>query len=232
MSHPYYNSDEAGVLAHVTYALRNAVVRPWPFPHIVVRDILPPRLYDDIVFHYPRLRMTPLRDIGRVSKNYAPERLIAPELGVLSDPWAFLLRALDKSALLKTFLAVFREALAPRLRVGKGLGHEFLVLHDKPGYSLGPHTDSPRKVVSALIYCPADGEGRSDLGTSLYVPEKSGRTCPGGFHHPFEGFTRVHTVPYLPNTLFAFPKSEHSFHGVEPTEHSRNVIVYDIREAL
>lgn len=227
MSHPYYNIDEAGVLAHVTYALRNAVVRPWPFPHIVVRDILPPRLYDDIVFHYPRLQMVPLRDIGRVSKSYSPARLVVPELGTQPDPWAFLLRALDTLALLKTFLGVFEGHLSRR---DFSVGQEFLVLRDLPGYSLGPHTDSPRKLLSALIYCP-DREDRPQLGTSLYVPEKAGKTCPGGFHHPFEGFIRVHTVPYLSNTLFAFPKSDVSFHGVEPTEHSRNVIVYDIREA-
>ena len=39
-------------------------------------------------------------------------------------------------------------------------------------------------------------------------------------------------MPYLPNTLFAFMKTDHSFHGVEPVRGDdvrRDLLLYDIR---
>lgn len=57
-------------------------------------------------------------------------------------------------------------------------------------------------------------------------------TCPGGPHHPFECFLRVATMPYLPNTLFAFLKTHNSFHGVEPIKEAgirRDLLLYDIK---
>jgi len=72
------------------------------------------------------------------------------------------------------------------------------------------------------------------LGTSLYVPKDPQFTCPGGPHHDFELFRRVHTMEYLPNTLFAFMKTPDSFHGVEPItqpEVQRDLLLYDIKVA-
>jgi hypothetical protein len=50
--------------------------------------------------------------------------------------------------------------------------------------------------------------------------------------HPFEHFRRVHTMEYLPNTLFAFMKTNDSFHGVEPITQpdvQRDLLLYDIK---
>jgi hypothetical protein len=40
------------------------------------------------------------------------------------------------------------------------------------------------------------------------------------------------TMPYLPNSLFGFLKTQNSFHGVEPVKEvdvQRNLLLYDIR---
>ena len=84
-----------------------------------------------------------------------------------------------------------------------------------------------------LFYLPRD-ESQSHLGTSIYVPEDAGFACPGGPHHPFELFRRVYTMPYVPNTLFAFLKTQNSFHGVEPLTGAavrRDLLLYDIKVA-
>ena len=104
-------------------------------------------------------------------------------------------------------------------------------MHDRTRYSLGPHTDSPTKVVSLLFYLPAD-ERLAQHGTSIYVPKDPAFTCPGGPHHPFGGFDRIATMPFLPNSLFGFVKTDNSFHGVEPFLEpgaGRWLLLYDLR---
>src|SRR5205809_1120171 len=110
-------------------------------------------------------------------------------------------------------------------------GDEALLVNDHTDYSLGPHTDTPSKVVSVLFYLPGD-DRLEKHGTSLYVPRKPGFTCQGGPHYLFDGFERVATMPFLPNTMFAFVKTDHSFHGVEPIADaaiSRYLLLYDLR---
>jgi hypothetical protein len=85
--------------------------------------------------------------------------------------------------------------------------------------------------MSMLFYCPPDNS-REHLGTSLFVPIDRKFKCPGGPHHDFDKFVKVRTMPYRPNSLFGFLKTDLSFHGVEPIEDddiARDVILYDIR---
>ena len=69
------------------------------------------------------------------------------------------------------------------------------------------------------------------LGTSIYVPNDPDFRCPGGPHHNRNQFTRLHTNPFAPNSLFAFFKTDNSFHGVEPVgdpDCRRWLLLYDI----
>jgi hypothetical protein len=64
------------------------------------------------------------------------------------------------------------------------------------------------------------------------MPRDPAFLCPGGPHHPFDKFQRMRTMPYLPNSLFAFMKTANSFHGVEPIEEpglQRDLLLYDVR---
>src|SRR5262249_5210128 len=97
------------------------------------------------------------------------------------------------------------------------IADEAMLVHDRTRYSVGPHTDAPFKVVSLLFYLPAD-ERLARHGTSIYVPKDGAMTCPGGPHYPFERFERMATMPFVPNALFAFLKTDNSFHGVEPVD--------------
>ena len=68
---------------------------------------------------------------------------------------------------------------------------------------------------------------QKSLGTSIY--EHPHLRCEGFKHHSFEGFKKVFTAPFIPNSLFGFLKSDISFHGVDPIgqqERPRNSISY------
>lgn len=63
------------------------------------------------------------------------------------------------------------------------------------------------------------------------MPKDPNFRCPGGPHYPHEGFERLKTLPFLPNSLFAFVKTDNSFHGVEPIGDAncrRWLLLYDL----
>jgi hypothetical protein len=90
-----------------------------------------------------------------------------------------------------------------------------MLLSDNGKYALGAHTDRVERVLAALFYMP-HSQANPELGTSLYLPKDPNFTCPGGPHHSFDKFQRLATMPYAPNTVFCFFKTDTSFHGVEP----------------
>jgi hypothetical protein len=104
------------------------------------------------------------------------------------------------------------------------------LVRDFTNYSISPHTDSPNKLVSLLFYLPRD-ESMKHLGTSIYSPLDPDFRCPGTGHHSFEQFKKVLTMEYMPNSLFAFFKTDNAFHGVDPIndkEIERNSLLYNI----
>jgi hypothetical protein len=233
------------VRRHVAYQLANAPVRAYPFPHVVVPEIFPPEFYpllraslppDDA---YVRLNAT-----GRVGGAYSPARLAffpGTQAGPALDPgraafWNGFFGALLHEELSAWITAKFYDVLARRFALRAGgpgidLETEIFLMRDLESYALGPHSDSPRKAVSVLFYLPERGD-RPELGTSLYRPKDPGFRCPGGPHHRFEDFERIATIPYRPNTLFAFPKTMDSFHGVEPVVGAgarRDVMLLDLK---
>lgn len=180
-----------------------------PFPYLYIEDALPKDVYADLTSTMPRTWL-PIKKVRGV--NY-PKRFVAEPRG---EAWRHVTLTLRKGE--------FQRALCKKFGVDPtGLIDETLLIRDKPGYAIGPHTDHPDKVISALFYL------QGQEGTSLYVPKEEGFTCPGGPHHKFNKFTKVKTMPFKPNSLFAFLKTNNSFHGVETTRYQRDVLLYDIR---
>ncbi|WP_370155283.1 hypothetical protein [Ferrovibrio sp.] len=230
----------------VMYKVMNAPLRLWPFPHICVPDIFPQDFYAEIQRH--RLAddcFTRLVDTGRVGKDYSGARacLFPQTLDATPAPedskafWRSLFKTFRDSEFSAMWAHVFRAAMTEKLadhKMGFGdlrLYNEMFLMRDTTTYSLGPHTDSPRKMVSVLFYLPSD-DRRAALGTSAYIPKDRGFTCLGGPHHPFENFDLVATMPYLPNTLVAFPQTKRSFHGVEPVTQPdalRDLLLFDLK---
>jgi hypothetical protein len=69
------------------------------------------------------------------------------------------------------------------------------------------------------------------LGTSIYAARDTSFRCEGTHHHSYSGFKRVASMPYVPNALFAFFKTDYSFHGVDPITEGdveRNLLLYNI----
>lgn len=238
---------------HAMYRIANAPVRPWPFPHICVEQVFPPDFYDEIRRHmiadtgYRRLNDTGRVDVTKYSDArfcLFPADLAGAATGEREKAfWAEMFRHFGAADFSQIWLTLFRDAINHKMAdlppdiLGSNtaadlkLYNEIFLMRDRTGYTLGPHTDTPRKLVSVLFYLPPD-DSQADLGTSVYLPKHRDFTCLGGPHYPFEQFDRVATMAYRPNTLVAFPQTRTSFHGVEPVIRpgaQRDLLLFDLK---
>ena len=222
----------------VLYRVGNTPMRTYPFPHVYVPEVFPAEYYAALQRNLPAPeQMKPLESRG--TRGY-PERSVLELTGERPDGmpetqfafwrdlWTWMLSGRFGHLILQKFAPV----VEPRLRdPGLMVVDEALLVHDRTRYALGPHTDAPHKLVSVLFYLPAD-ERLARHGTSIYVPKEAGFTCPGTAHHPFAKFDRMATMPFVPNSLFAFAKTDNSFHGVEPfdvPDAARWLLLFDLQ---
>ena len=223
------------------YAIANAPLQSYPFPHMYVRNVFPADFYRRLREHIPpREHFRTLTSLKRVFGAYPESRLvlpIAPEpVSELEEPYRSFWKETGKwllsDDLLDFMLDIFEPLMPNASKSGlEGYRHEALLVQDYSTYKLDPHTDSPRKVLSVLFYLPPD-ESLSHLGTAIYVPKDRNAVSDGSSHLPREDFECVCTMPFVPNSMFAFVRTPKSFHGVEPiAEHEprRDLLLYDVR---
>jgi hypothetical protein len=228
---------------HMLYRIGNAPIHLYPFPHVYVRDVFPADFYAELLRHLPPSdAFSPLSKVRPMGSDvYDKTRsvlVLTPEhVGKLAEPyrgfWERIARMLLSGNLGNLLFGKFGQLLQNRFQ-GEGeleFLDEALLVQDSQNYALGPHTDTPAKVLAFLFYLPTD-DSKSHLGTSIYVPKDPAFTCPGGPHYGFDRFERMLTMPYLPNSLFGFLKTSNSFHGVEPVNDAdvrRNLLLYDVK---
>ncbi|MBY0493933.1 MAG: hypothetical protein K2Y23_06930 [Cyanobacteria bacterium] len=232
---PNMSSDAEFALV---YATANTPIRSFPYPHIYTPDVFPPAFYADLQHNMPDPEaMIPLEQ-ARGIKGYNERFVLDLRHHVNRLPgaerafWAEFAGWLLSGRVMKLMLDKFGQFVAQRFNGTPEVRFhdEALLVKDITRYSIGPHTDSPRKVLTFLFYLPMD-ESQSHLGTSIYVPHDATFKCSGRAHHGFENFHRVATMPFRPNSLFGFVKGDESFHGVEPVNDldcKRWLLLYDI----
>lgn len=227
------NADEMATL----YPLMNAEVKTWPFPHFYVPDIFPAGLYARLTAALPADEAyTPMDEYGTTRRGGYKERLIL-SLGEdnpgVPEAWrqvgAWMLGSHFTKAVINKFhpyiLRQWGDALA-----SKRLMKDARLVRDSTNYALPPHTDMREKVLAFLFYLPRD-DRHAHLGTTAYVPNDPSFRCPGGTHHPREQFTPLVTLPYRPNALFGFIRTDNAFHGVEPVREpdvQRDLLLYNL----
>jgi hypothetical protein len=227
---------------HVQYRILNEPIREFPYPHILVRDVFPADFYAELRANLPDAdAFKTLGQLGRTRGDDYPARLVmpltrenaarlpAPKRAFWEDLGAWILTGGFGQMMIAKFGPYLQKRLGDLARVQ--FSDEVLIVRDATTYALGPHTDAPHKVLSFLFYLPPD-DSQAHLGTSMYVPLDPNFRCEGGPHHEFGKFRRLLTMPFVPNTLFAFMKTANSFHGVEPIREAgvrRDLLLYDIR---
>jgi hypothetical protein len=223
----------------LAYKVGNVPFNMFPYPHFYVPDVFPAEFYREIQRNMPDpAAMIPIEE-ARNLKGYKERFVLGlneEQLATLpetkrrfwSDMAAWLVGANFQSLVMRKFQPFIDQRFPGK--DGLQFHDEALLVQDVTNYKLGPHTDAPRKVVTMLFYLPPDNS-QLHLGTSMYLPKDGQFTCPGGPHHRHDKFVRLHTMPFAPNSLFAFFKTDNSFHGVEPVadpDCRRWLLLYDI----
>lgn len=225
---------------YVRYQIANTPTLPYPFPHFYVRSIFPEEWYQELLKNLPQQEhYMRLDETGAVAKGAYKERFVC-SLDELEEKnvdntggfWAELSGWLMSSDFSDLLLEKFHPYANQRFGDNKQLriSTDARLVRDFTNYSISPHTDSPHKLVSLLFYLPKNDSMRH-LGTSIYSPIDPNFRCPGTGHHLFENFKKVLTMDYMPNSLFAFFKTDNAFHGVDPIadqQIERNSLLYNI----
>jgi hypothetical protein len=235
---------DTSVEDHVIYQVANTALREHPYAHFFVDSVFPPEFYSALRRNWPSAsQLVSLGSTGRVPSTAYPERFVMPLTRESVETFPAEKRAFwqdlgdwmlgstrFRDAVMYRFERQLRDRFGAALE-DTDFTHEVLVVRDHTNYALGPHTDAPHKAISLLFYCP-DDEAYTHLGTAIYRPVDPAFRCVGGPHYPFERFRKVATMPFKPNALFAFVKTDNSFHGVDPIKDAdvlRDLILYDIR---
>jgi hypothetical protein len=227
----------------LTYKFANAPILEFPYPHFFIQDVFPQSFYDTLQRNLPDPSlMKPIEEVRGV-KGYKERfvlELSGEHLESLPEDkrqfWHDLSGWLNAGRLANLALAKFHYWVEQRFKGAPRpkMYSEAVLVEDITKYSLGPHTDSIKKVITMLFYLPKD-MSQAHLGTSIYLPKDRSFTCAGGPHHPFDKFVRLHTMPFVPNSLFVFFKNDMSFHGVEPVtdpDIRRWLLLFDVYAQL
>lgn len=218
---------------YIDEKLDEAVVEVDPFPHIIVRDILPPDLYQKVQAHWPDPSIfTPSRSPQRrhlyVTKGCAEARKELPPSEALF--WRTFGEIVVKYIKVKVierltpFLCYkFPDASEEELEsIRKKMtffdSRRDSLMVDFAGYSIGRHVDQAYLLAGMLIYCPED-EQHLEFGTSFYEAINGETSIDVGTSPPhlrLNSFRLVKTAPYAPNTLVVFMQNPKGWHGVEP----------------
>lgn len=225
--------------AQLLYRYGNAPMSGFPYPHFFVHDVFPADFYSALQANLPDPAALLSLEAARGVKGYKERFILGLHPADLArlpasqrEFWEGFAQWLLSGRFSQLILNRFREPIAHRFsgRNDVDFYHEAMLVQDVTKYKLGPHTDSSHKVVTLLFYLPRD-ESQAHLGTSIYVPKDGSFRCQGSAHYTFDQFDRVATMPFLPNSVFTFLKTDNSFHGVEPVNDPntrRWLLLFDI----
>jgi len=195
------------VVNHTVRAIAATRVENDPFPHIAVHSFLPPEVYAEVVSRrfpaqYYETAAHGYKNRGRVHfDGESLRRLPAAERTF----WFSVRSALGAVELKKTIFEKFAPALALRFGCdpGEASGLDGFALpelyRETEGYSIKPHPDTRKKVVTMQISLAPD-ETQADLGTEFYRLSLN----PARWSREFKGFEMVRRMPFSPNSGYAF----------------------------
>jgi hypothetical protein len=210
-----------GLAEHVAAVVARAPHEGAPFVHLELDGIFPPDVFAAMIANLPDARFyRPLR--GRHNVNVLPDgrctRLKFELLGEytthLPPPQRAVWREVGEALHDRRIRDAFVERFAPAFerRFGASFRDVGLMplpnlIRDYPGYSIGIHPDTMRKVVTVQFYLPQDARA-SHIGTVFHTRGSDG------------AFARARQMQFRPNAGYAFPVAADSWHSVDTLDDS------------
>ncbi len=185
-----------------------------PFPHVVVPGFFPDETY------HAMLNLLPAPECYEpfhYHKHHTGDGTSNRQRFCFGNEWLLKLPSKEQSLWLAVRSAVGSpglkravfEKLAPGLAFRYGCANGDTadlpgyalpeLFRETAGYRIAPHPDTRKKVVTMQIALPAD-ESQQAFGTEFYRRSFH----PGHWLREPRGFETVKTMPFLPNTAYAF----------------------------
>jgi hypothetical protein len=230
------------ILQHMLAAIAATPVLDDPFPHIIVRGFFPESVYQRLLEYLPDTTQYTQHSYKRhLAKNGETNRLRFglenASLATLSREqqvfWHTVRCALGSVPLKEGIFNHLQKGLAYRYGCDPaeakslpGFAQPELI-RETAGYTIAPHPDTRKKVVTMQIALPRD-DSQIHLGTEYYRRSFN----PMAWLREPRGFEIVKTTPFLPNTAAAFVvlntfglKSWHGRTALNSTSGIRNSIL-------
>lgn len=200
---------------YVKEKVEGSVLVTDPFPYLYIQDILPNDFYNYINSIFPEDNYLTSND----EKQYKPLTKVLKERRTLAifnrsvkynelNGYPYAKECIE---LREWFYSFVIPLIAEKLCIELSLWDDdirFVV--DTENYLKRPHTDIPNKKFSMILYM-----SNSESGTTVLTPKKVGFMDDFGYDHRFDEFNEVFTAQFVPNALFAFKRTDTSFHCVK-----------------
>jgi hypothetical protein len=221
---------------HVYARISEAPLEEHPFAYLYVENVFPAYYYSELISRLPENKF-----YQTYKPPYESRSALNIEPSALKglDPFWFdferwingqeFLDALTRK--FAAYLPAMARFRAEQLEGNATAGNVMItcrtnLIRDYGDFSLGPHTDSPHKFITALFYLSKDTRF-AKFGTSIYRPKTIEYASWASKHHKHDDFELLKTLPNVPNAVFVFAKTDKSFHGVEPGAYAndgRNIL--------
>ncbi len=185
-----------------------------PCDHIHLESIFPASFYQllisnlpDIKYYKDQVHSDAMMPDGRSARR----RFELTDSNIRKLPpaqrafWTEALRQLKSEEIQKRFLRAFDRVLRQRFKQGLDkvdIYQRAVLFKDIGGYKISVHADNLEKVITSQFYLPKD-DSQLHLGTSFHERLPNGE------------FKKVKTLPFAPNSGYAFPVTDQSWHSVE-----------------
>jgi hypothetical protein len=199
-----------------------------PYPLILFRDFFPSEFYARLLQSFPSVdRFAGLNGDGTRREYALYDEHSDPGSEESRALWSIVRRVLKSTEV----ASALREKLDEGFRIrSKKSGEGWPVpMHPRPvlytdlnGYAIKPHPDTRRKVLTMQIYLPQDDTQR-ELGTAIY------KISPMGvFAWKSYGLAKDKTVPFLPNSGYAFVVIHPAYSLLRSSWHGREAITVPV----
>ncbi len=204
----------AQILSHAIEAVRASHRESVPFPHAIIPDFFPQKIYDDLLDFLPKdseyepfvYNKNRTQDGGSSRLRFRMQNEWLDRLcGTQRTFWYAIRQALGAQSLKQVVYEKLSEGLAYRFEIleskvkdisGYALPELFRELSS---YQIKPHPDTRRKVVTMQISLPRDSS-QQYLGTEFYKRSFN----PLHMTREPRGFKIVKCTPFLPNSAYCF----------------------------
>jgi hypothetical protein len=238
---PIRSEVAAGALRHMLGAVAAVAVEREPFPHFIVEGLFPHDLYQEMLAALPDARLYEAFSYRKHANEGVSNRgrfgleaqALNQLLGRQRSLWLGVRDALGSPELKRAVFGRLADGLAYRLGIEPREAAEWPgypkpeLFRETQGYTIKPHPDTRRKLVTMQIALPAD-EAQRDLGTEFYRRSYN----PLALLREPRGFEVCKRAPFLPNAAYAFVvlntlrrKSWHGRTTLDATAGVRNSIL-------